>query len=114
MPKEFTHTVGPRRITHFIPMEEVLDEIRDNNLLDTNIDKICEEAGFYTPYLVYTVDRRITIAEVGNFVTPYGKQFGASYPSNINGSIYHAKGVMPRDTIRGVVNLETWRDGRNE
>lgn len=106
MPKEFTGSRGPRCIIGFMLLHDALTSIGDRDLFDSDINMVIENAKCSTPYLLITNDNRIFISEVGTFMEPIGRQFGAFCPSNIgNGHVYHAKRPVSRETIRYAVNL---------
>lgn len=113
MPPNFTQKVGQRRITHYMEMNEVLTSIQD--MKEENIDSILEIGSFAAPYLVclygiHTYDDKLIISEISQF-TESGRQFSANTPSDINGSIYHMSGPVPRENVVWAVNLLQWREG---
>lgn len=112
MPRKFEHRVGPRRLLYFLPMEDVLADMEDRGLFREDMDKILSDSKCGCPYLLCTVDNRVIISEIGNFVTD-GKQFTACCPSCINGNIYHAHSVLSKDEIRYAVDLHEWRTKEN-
>lgn len=113
MPPNFTQKVGPRRITHYMEMGEALTSMQD--MKEEDIEGMLKTGNFATPYLVclygiHTCDHKLIISEISQF-TESGRQFSANTPSDINGSIYHMSGPVPRENVVWAVDLLQWREG---
>lgn len=111
MPKEFTHSRGPRCIKGFMFLDEALILMRERNMFNEQIDEILKTPAFNIPYLLVMRYDCIIISDMGSFVGQEGAQFSACSPSNINGNIYHMKGVVPRNMIQYAVNLLEFAGG---
>ena len=110
MPPEFMRCIGPRCLSHFMTMEDVLEFLathKEHKLLQNDIDTLLDsQTKFFQPYLVITHNKEIIITETGGFADGKGTQFCASSPETINGATYHMSGSLPRNTIRYAVDLK--------
>lgn len=106
MPKGFSRAMGSRRIISYMPMDEALTFMTEHDLFDWNVPNILKKPHYSTPYLLWTVDDRVLVANIGAFVGS-GPQFSACSPVKFReGDVRHGYGPVPVKTILCVANLE--------
>lgn len=106
MPRAFEIVIGARCAKGFMTMDDVLEETQRRGLIIDSLETVLDEKGGYTvQYLLVLKDDRVLIGEKSCFCEA-GNQFSAFSPSEVNGSIRHISGPVPRELIDYVVRLE--------
>lgn len=104
MPDSYTHVKGPRKFTHYLPLDHALTFIDRNHMQELDVADVLAEAKYSAPYLVCTKDLTICATETRSTLKG-STELGLCEPVDVNGQRMYMHGIMPRNAILYVVDL---------
>lgn len=119
VPHNFTQSLGPGCIKGYMPLDEAVADMFDDNWVNADIGRIFADPKYHVPYLVcledpLTCEKGCLIISEIEKIPREKDQFCTCIPFIINNHTYHTKRPVSRDMIRWTVNLEEWMVSKSE